>query len=190
MKKKALVDASSAILLYKAGVFGLLAEAYRLLVAQAVFDEICISGRPGADFFVQAEKQGALLLAQPYQAAENLSGSGDRRLGAGERQTFEIHARGMADFIILDDRRGALYCRSNRIPFVNALLCVRILNLNGYLSDPEFERVFNHVARIGYYSRWVIDFAADFSDLMLTRFHDCANEPASVPCPSINGRSR
>ena len=171
MKFNALVDASSAILLFKAGAFDLLAEAYKLAMAPSVFKEVCVPGRAGADYFTRAHQQGLLSLVSLDPTAYGPFVPGDRHLGDGERQTLLAFSQGMAAFIILDDRRAAQFCQESAIPFINALLAVKILNLRGYLSDPDHGRISAEVVRVGYYSRWVIRYAADFSPLMLDRFH-------------------
>jgi hypothetical protein len=178
MKFSALVDASSAILLYKAGVFDLLAEAYRLSMVPSVYREICVPDRAGAEYFTRAHRQGLLSLVSPDPTACGPEVPGNHHLGDGERQTLLAYSQGMAAFVILDDRRAAQFCQESAIPFINALLAVKILNLSGYLPDPDHGRVSSEIVRVGYYSRWVIRYAADFSHLMLDRFHRRIGETA------------
>ena len=50
-RNRAIVDASSAIILFKAGLFGRLAQTYRLLMTASVLSEVTRSGYPGSEFF-------------------------------------------------------------------------------------------------------------------------------------------
>jgi len=92
--KTALIDASSAILLYKAELFEAVASAYDLAMAPAVFQEVTVA-----------------------------------------------------------DRMGAAY------PYINALLCPRILHWTGRLDRPHYLRAFDYLLKQGRYSFYVIEFA-------------------------------
>ena len=65
MMKCVLIDASSAILLYKVGLFDSVAGAYRLRAAPAVIREITVPNRRGASAFARACEIGALLPPTP-----------------------------------------------------------------------------------------------------------------------------
>jgi hypothetical protein len=154
--KRALIDASSAILLYKAALFEAVASAYDLAMAPAVFQEVTVADRPGAAHFDAACRLGRIDVPcgciEPRQAL--LGG-----LGAGERETLCIYAAGGVDFVILDDRKGANYCRSQSIPYINALLCPKILHWAGLLDRPACTRAFDYLLGQGRYSSHVIEFA-------------------------------
>ncbi len=155
--KTALIDASSAILLYKAQMFDAVAWAYRLQVVPAVFGEITVPNRTGASAFRRALHRRRIL------QLNNLPDAGAvrrmRSMGIGERDTVAAYAQGASDFIIIDDGKGAQACRANDIPHINALLCPKILYLTGHIEASLFESAFYHLQRIGRYSARVIEYA-------------------------------
>jgi hypothetical protein len=154
--KAALIDASSAILLFKADLLDPMTEAFELRVVPAVFQEITVAGRQGAAEFEAARTTGRLKqVAPPLPGPATVPAS----LGAGERETLAAFASGAAGFVIMDDRKGALHCRGHHIPYINALLCPNLLRASGYLDDTACTAAFGALLRLGRYSPWVVDFA-------------------------------
>lgn len=165
--KRALSDASSAILLFKAGLLKMMTGAFRLCVVPSVFQEITVGEHPGAVEFGAALAAGELqVVASPQAAAAGPLGA----LGDGERDTLLAFEQGAADFVIMDDGKGALYCRRRRIPYINALLCPGVLGAAGYLDETACAAAFERVLRLGHYSRWVVDFARTCEPADLERF--------------------
>jgi hypothetical protein len=111
--KTGLIDASSAILLYKADLFTAVSAAYRLKVAPAVLKEITVVKRKGASFFQRAFDTGSLFPAEPGPEAD---ASTLPALGDGERETLMAFRNDQGDFVIIDDGRGAAACRTDAIP--------------------------------------------------------------------------
>lgn len=166
--KSVLIDASSAILLFKAELLAPLVALYRVAVVPAVVKEITVAGRSGASLFQQMISTGQLTitpLAEPPTADPALA-----PLGAGERDTLIAFGRNHTDFVIIDDRKGALWCRSRNVPYINALLCARILFLAGHLSEGDYMCRSRQLLEIGRYSRWVVDFARCCEEGALTVF--------------------
>ncbi len=165
--KVAIIDASSAILLYKAELFDPIAQAYRLKVAPAVLKEISVVNRRGAWYFRQAFHDGVLYSADP--------GSGrqapfNNALGDGERETLMAFRHGQGDFVIIDDGRGATACRDFNIPYINALLCPKLLYWAGSIDLEVCDTVFRRILKIGHYSDPVIDYARTCTANMLSKF--------------------
>jgi len=155
--KTALIDASSAILLYKAELFEAVASAYDLAMAPAVYQEVTVADRMGAAYFDAACRSGRIRIVSggaPRQLGVELN-----RLGAGERETLSLYATGGVDFVILDDGKGVNYCRKNAIPYINALLCPRILHWTGRLDRSAFLQAFDYLLEQGRYSFFVVEFA-------------------------------
>jgi predicted nucleic acid-binding protein len=167
-RKRTLIDASSAILLAKTGLFRRLTEVYRVIMAQAVYDEITRRGYPGASDFAAARRAEEIRVLSPagaaFPAAENALS------GPGERETIRLYARGEGDFVIIDDRKGAGFCRSAGIPYINALLFPRILRLVGDLSEAEYRRRTGQLLEKGRYSARIVNVAAEASPERLGRF--------------------
>jgi predicted nucleic acid-binding protein len=139
--KSVLVDASSAILLYKSGIFKRLLAIYHVLIATSVHEEITRKGYPGAEVFEACVRDNncRVLKKEDYTKKgarlqlENLS------LGRGEKDTISLYLEGAGDFIIIDDGRGAGYCKKQQIPYINALLFPRILYLCRAFTEKDFK---------------------------------------------------
>ncbi|MDD2390483.1 MAG: hypothetical protein PHP23_12225 [Desulfobacterales bacterium] len=160
--KKILIDASSAILLYKSGLFDILTRTFCTRMTASVYEEVTHDGYPGAMAFKN------LLNADRFTVTPSASGKPLCRdhlpamnaLDRGERDTIgEYIHRGGADFIIIDDGKGAGYCRDNDIPYINALLFPKILFMSRELTEPECVSKMEEIMKIGRYSATVIAFA-------------------------------
>ena len=165
--KTGLIDASSAILLYKADLFHAVCGLYHLKVAPAVLTEITVASHTGASFFSNAYAAGALSPAEPGPEPEYPS---MMALGDGERETLMAYQNGQGDFVIIDDGRGAAACRSNAIPYINALLCPRILNWVGAIDIQTSASLFKRLLQFGRYSSQVVDYAKTCTPDMLSSF--------------------
>jgi hypothetical protein len=166
-----LIDASSAILLFKGGLFEAVAEAYRLTAAGPVGDELTGGGYPGARTFAAALADGRLarIEAAELPAHPPLRGP-SAGLHPGERATLAAMAAGRGDFVIIDDGAGARFCRRHAIPYINALLCPRILKLAGRLSAPAAAAHMDRIRRQGRYAPAIVAFAYDCEDAILEPF--------------------
>ncbi len=166
-----LIDTSSAILLYKGGLFQAMASAYRLTAAGAVPGELTREGYPGASVFAAALAAGRLArLDSTAIATPPALKKPGTRVHAGERDTLTALLDGRGEFVIMDDGAGAQFCRLHHIPYINALLCPRILHLAGRLG-PQAAAV--HTARLrdlGRYAPAILDFADTCEDAVLRPF--------------------
>ena len=154
--KRAVIDASSAILLSKAGLLGMLARSYRVVMTRSVLEETIRPGYPGAGQ-VEALRWGGgigILAAEPAEM------EGLPTLGRGERDTIGAFLQGEADFVIIDDGKGAGFCRDRAIPYINALLVPRILVLGGRMSPPDGRTYTEAILAVGRYSKPIIHYAA------------------------------
>ncbi|MEW6670820.1 MAG: hypothetical protein AB1427_03905 [Thermodesulfobacteriota bacterium] len=159
--KRIVIDASSAILLFKAGLFDDLTGTYQVVLAQSVYEEVSRPGYPGAKSFgryyidrrfeVCRVKRSTKI--SPHRT-ETLSALGD-----GEKDTIRLFLSGEGSFVVIDDGRGAGFCREHRIPYINSLLVARILLLTGNISEAVFQDKFDMLIRLGRYSRKIIDYA-------------------------------
>ena len=175
--KSVLIDASSAILLYKAGLFDSVAGAYRLRAAPAVIREITVLNRRGASAFARACETGALL---PADTGSCPDAGGLTSLGDGERETLLAYRAGQGDFVLIDDGRGAAACRSGGIPHINALLCPKLLHWTGVIDQCACRAVFSRLLQIGRYSEQVIHFAGTCTPEMLSEFFPIDFQPKKM----------
>ena len=166
--KSALIDASSAILLHKAKLFHEMAVSYRLLMVPTVFREVTVRDHIGVDVFHRAERSGGIQILQP-----DPSDTTDMRrasLDAGEAETIWAYDHQDVDFIIIDDGKGARACRSEGIPYINALLCPNLLYWSRKIDAVTRREAFLHLQYIGRYAPDVIDFAQNSTAPAMRRF--------------------
>ena len=156
----ALVDASSAIILYKANLHLIVCEMYNVVISTSVYDEITGNSYPGAKAYQQLAADQKVTVQKPCLAALCKPGlSILYTLDKGERDILQLYYAGNGDFIITDDGATARYCKREQIRFINALLIPTIIRCTGRKSDVYCHTAFNKVMSIGRYSRWVINFA-------------------------------
>lgn len=168
MTSRALIDASSAILLFKAGLIKACCEVFHLLMTRSVFDEVSVPAQPGAGEFhaLAGRLPGVTLLDDPVGILPT-NATDLQRLHRGERDTLHHYLNGAARFVIIDDGKGVQVCRRHGIPHVNALLCPRLLHFSGRMPARHARLFFARIASLGRYSTAVVKWAdtCDRSDL-------------------------
>ena len=157
---RALIDASSAILLYKSGLIKACCQMFHLLMTRSVFNEVSVPSYPGARELhaLAGRHAGVIILDDP---AGRLPGTLTdlQHLHRGERDTLHHYLNGAARFVIIDDGKGVQACRRHGIPHVNALLCPRLLSFSGRMPEPHAHRFFLRIASLGHYSATVVKWA-------------------------------
>jgi hypothetical protein len=166
--KTVLVDASSIILLHKADLLTDMQAAFCLRLSAAVYAEVTRHRRPGAQTVARSRRDRRISIVSPNSVASHrpLPGS----LHRGERDTLLCFLDGGVDFIIIDDGPGAGYCRREGIPYVNALLCPRLLAADGRLSPTQTRWAMTRISDLGHYSTWIKRYADTCSDAALSAF--------------------
>ena len=165
------IDSSSAIILNRAGLYELTASLFSPVFSESVYDELTVPEHQDSGFFISAVIKGLTDIIGPPTAAstkrnmEKLS-----RLGTGERDTILLFLAGKASFIIIDDKKGSIFCKENEIPYVNALLVPKLLLYSSCLSPDECSEFMEKIIAIGRYSQWVIDSAMAFGERELNFF--------------------
>lgn len=165
--KTAVVDASSAILLFKAGLFDRLIRTYSVVFPEAVRAEMVADGYPGAAAFRQAFR---LRRVSVRVAPDRPLPPEAVAIHAGEREAVALFLSGLGDFLILDDRRGARACRALAVPFVNALLFPRILWLSGRMSESGFRKATRRISAAGRYGEEILATARTLGAAELAEF--------------------
>lgn len=167
-RKSALIDASSAILLFKSRWLNAVAAAYALKTAESALRELTVPGYPGAECFQRMAAEGLL---EVLPATREMPLPADlAALDPGERECIALFLAGRAGFIIIDDGRGSACCRRRRIPFVNALLMPRLLSPVGRGQAAEVTQAVQEIFRHGHYASWVLDFALQSNPETLASF--------------------
>lgn len=163
-RKTALLDASSAILLSKAGLHETLADLYTLVLPQSVFHKI--TGNPhvsAAEFekLLFERKIGVVQERGMVFTQEKLPKLS--KLDPGERDSLFLYLSGMGDFLITDDGPAAKLCQEQKIPFINALLVPKILAMSGREDAAVCEQAFQTIENLGRYSKKVISLSKSLS---------------------------
>ena len=177
MSRKILaIDASSAILLYKAAAEPLflwqcLAAAYQVRMASAAFREVARPGYDGSSFFREEGGRLFTVVSAAIPGRDSSTGIADLSgIGPGEAMTLSLLLAGRVAFIAVDDKKAALICRRNRLPYVNALLMPRLLAISGLVSATFFEELFEGIRNVGRYSGAIVDFARNCPEEHLRPF--------------------
>ena len=159
--KRAVVDASSAIILFKAGLFLPLIQNYHIMMTESVYSEVTCRGYPGAEDFIKLGRDQSMTVinCKAKFSARFADDNSLFKLDRGERETIGCFICQQANFIIMDDGRGSRYCRDNNLPFINALLFPKILFLKGQLTTANFEEKMTTILMNGRYSKHIVEYA-------------------------------
>lgn len=167
------IDASSAILLYKAGLFVPCTRYFSIIMETDVYKEVRVPDHPGTKFFssmVQKNNVKVCRADTDRQVNINLP----ENLDLGERQTLVLYLQNICpdqpSFILIDDAKGARFCLSHKVPFINALLVPKILWFAGLLNKNDYLDKTALVIEKGHYSRTVIEKAKALSSSDLATF--------------------
>jgi predicted nucleic acid-binding protein len=158
---RVVADSSSIILLQKVGLLDVFLEKYRVAIPNHVYDELTEGGKDGTNELVN------LLEDKIVQSADVCPIEG---LDRGESSVIALYHSGLGDFVVLDDKKGAKYCRAHAIPFINALLVSRILFLAGAIKEEDHRSTTALLVQEGYYSDMIIKKAAAIRNIDLQAF--------------------
>jgi len=149
-------DTSSLILLYKAGLSDYLVSNYEVIITDEVNRELCKDGYAGGCYFKGLIINGNI---------RTVNSAGTFKTGTamdmGELTVLESFIFGAGECILMDDGRGARYCRDNGLPYVNALLVIRSMFLRRRCSESFYEAKFDWFSQWGRYSRSILDWAGN-----------------------------
>ena len=154
--KNIIIDSSSAILLYKSNFFDKLSDKYDTTITQSVFNEITCNNYPGSEYFQKLCSDQILTINN-----KNLKNSNNNKLlnlGTGERDSILLFTQYKFDFIIIDDGKGAKYCRNNNIPYINALLIPKIFYFSKIITEEKYLKKTEDIISLGRYSEKIIEF--------------------------------
>lgn len=171
-QKTILLDASSAILLAKAGFHEALAAAYHIIISESVFDEITRTGLAGSvEYRHLLQKEQLQVLPLPTPHTQHVTDVSLQKLDRGERDTIYLFHGGYGDFVVTDDGAAARFCLRNSIPFVNSLLILRLLYYSSRIKDDSYEAGFQSLLTLGRYSQQIKEYARSCPDSELLFFH-------------------
>lgn len=171
-RKQALIDSSSMILLFKSGLLRKIIEYYNIIMTESVFAELTQNDHTGSKEIRQfvEERQIHILSKTSIQDTVEMGNVSVMHLVRGEQDSIIAYLHGIGDFIILDDGKGAGYCKKHEIPYINALLIPRILQIANSISNAEFKKTTQTIIGCGRYSEKIIEFARTCPDEKLDFF--------------------
>jgi predicted nucleic acid-binding protein len=170
-RKSILLDASSAILLAKAGFHEMVAASYTILMSESVFDEITRKRLFGSDEYERLQQEKRLeVLPVLNPTSWSVADASLQRLDRGERDLLILFREGRGDFVVTDDGSAARFCLSSRVPFVNSLLMLRLLQHSGMIRASSYETGFQSLLALGRYSEKIREYARSCPDSELRFF--------------------
>lgn len=159
--RKVIADSSSIILLQKVDLFEQFCGQFSVIITRQVYTEL-----------MDGAKKGSARL-QKYlhdRIDQSLTSRITFGMGQGESSVIALYLEGGGDFVLLDDKKGANYCKDHSIPFINSLLASRVLYIAGAIGEAEFTATTRQLTEEGYYSQWIIDKAESISNKKLQQF--------------------
>lgn len=164
-------DASSLILLEKAGLLSLMLSRYILVIPPSVFKEITAANTPDASVFsVQVALKQLHVMALPENRPDKESHSGLKKLDPGERDTISLYLSKEQGFILTDDGKAARWCHNGNLPFINALLVPKIFQYAGLINKERSLKAMNRLCELGWYADTIKAFAFDCTKEQLKPF--------------------
>lgn len=170
---KILADASSLILLAKTGLLGMLSENSRLIITKEVEEEIDFDSQDSI-LIKEMILKGCITIQQGIHAWVNNGSKGQSKgnaegreknmpdlpshLHKGERSIILLYQEAGADYLLLDDKSAAAYCKRASIPFINALLVPLLLRQYNVIDEKLMDEKIGQLSGIGRYSKWVREF--------------------------------
>ncbi len=154
--RNVIIDSSSAILLYRCNIIPAILKYCIPVIPGAVFEELTVPGYSGSDLFTDLCSSGSIKV---YKPGKSITGELNGSLHAGESGVIALFFECKGDFIIIDDGRGAAFCRDNNIPYINALLVVKILFIKQLITEAEYAAAWSWLTENARYSEKVIVWA-------------------------------
>ena len=146
-------DSSSLILLAKAELLELFCQNAEIYITPTIRDEIVFDSH---DSYVIRTLvfTGEIGVRNPHDDVRSHS------LGLGEKTAIALFNRMRVDYLLVDDRRAALYCRRHSIPYINALLVPCYLRRYGVIDIKTMREKIGELTSIGRYAQWIKDYVS------------------------------
>ena len=146
-QRRVVADSSSIILLHKVKLFETFTHLYYMVITGQVYGELLAGAKEGST------QLRSWLHERVEQCILNGSLAG---MGRGESSVIALYLEGGGDFVLLDDKKGAMYCKKLGIPFINSLLVPRILYFAGVINEVTMQEATRLLIKEGYYSPQII----------------------------------
>jgi predicted nucleic acid-binding protein len=159
MRQKSFIsDSSSLILLAKSDLLSLLCKNARIFITQTISEEIRFNSKD-SQLIQDLISKGEITVKRMQEKRKEESGL-PVSLGKGERTALALFKDIEIDYLLLDDKKAAIYCRKNSIPYINALLIPHYLRNREVIDDQMMEERIELLNRIGRYARWIKEYVS------------------------------
>ncbi|MGA1842745.1 MAG: hypothetical protein ACMUIU_19175 [bacterium] len=154
MRQKSFIsDSSSLILLSKAGLLGLFCRNAHIFITQTISKEIFFNSNDS--------RLIRTLISEGEITVKKIKDSGfPVSLDKGERTAVNLFREMEADYLLLDDKKAAIYCKKNSIPYVNALLIPFYLRGCDAIDEQMMEKKITLLKGIGHYAEWIKEYVS------------------------------
>ena len=154
MRQKSFIsDSSSLILLAKADLLDLLCNNARIFITQTISEEIFFNSKDSK--LIQA------LIYSGELTVKKIKDSGlPVSLDKGERTAITLFMEMEADYLLIDDKKAAIYCKRNSIPYINALLIPHYLRECDVIDEQIMEKKIVLLNEIGRYAKWIKEYVS------------------------------
>jgi predicted nucleic acid-binding protein len=154
MKQKSFIsDSSSLILLAKADLLGLLCRNARIFITQAISEEISFNSK-------DSQLIQNLIFAGEITIKKIKDSGSPASLDKGERTAVTLFREMDADYLLLDDKKAAIYCKKNSLPYINALLIPHYLRSCNAIDDRIMKEKISLLNQIGRYAKWIKEYVS------------------------------
>lgn len=140
------IDASTAIIMYKGGLLGKLAESFHLYTTTVVTKEL------------KAGNDGKEIIAV-LSTGTTVENSCKGIFGKGENSILQLFQSSIIDTVFTDDGDFLKYCRKNSIPHFSSIMLPYLLFVRRALTREQAYGKFEEIKQIGRFSPWVLEYA-------------------------------
>lgn len=154
MRQKSFIsDSSSLILLAKVDLLGLLCKNARIFITQAISEEIIFNSKDSR--LIQA-----LISTRQIEVKRIKEIRFPISLGKGERTALKLFREMEADYLLIDDKKAAIYCKKNSLPYINALLIPHYLRECEAIDEQMMKKKIMFLNEIGRYAEWIKEYVS------------------------------
>jgi len=144
-------DSSSLILLAKAYLLNLLCDYSDLYITLDIKNEIEYESDDSYMIknLINSDKIIVRKIFDKHQIPS---------LDAGENSAIMLFKTILVDYLIIDDKKAAMYCKRNSIPFINALLIPLYLYKMSAIDNEMVISKTQLLSKIGRYGPWIKEY--------------------------------
>lgn len=162
MRQKSFIsDSSSLILLAKADLLGLLCKNARIFITPAISKEILFNSKD-SELIQILISRGEIAVKRMDEMRTEESGL-PISLDKGERTALALFKKMEVDYLLVDDKKAAVYCKKYSIPYINALLIPLYLRNCMAIDDQMMKKKIELLNEIGRYAEWIKEYVSQNS---------------------------